>query len=215
MVFASGIGTADDARTFRLKSLTEEPEFLGVLGWPVDWSMDGRWLLVSSYSHGGSLGLGVVALDAARTPVPFVTSAAFEYEGRFSPQLDGPPRWIAYTEYGAQGFDVYVQGFSHGKPATGAKWKISVSGGEQPRWRSDGKELYYRDRGRIMAVPVDIGGPEFRASTPVPLFDARPGADYVVTGDGSRFLLSEAVANQQPPPPPPVTITLNWQAKLK
>jgi eukaryotic-like serine/threonine-protein kinase len=208
LVFAGVVG--NDARIFRLKSFTEEPEPLGIVGYPMDWSMDGRLLLITKFPPG--VNLEVVALDAPRTPVPFVASATY---GRFSPQLGGPPRWIAYTAYGPQGSDVYVQGFSQGKPAMGAKWKISVSGGEQPRWRSDGKELYYRSGGKIMAVQVDMDGSEFRASTPVPLFDAPSGIDFVVTADGSRFLLSEAVANQQQPPPPPVTITLNWQAKLK
>ena len=212
LVFTSGIGP-DDARTFRLKSPTEEPESLGLLGSPLDWSTDGRLLLTNTY--GQTVDLAVVALDGPRKLVPFVSSPLFEWEGQFAPHSGGPPRWVAYTASGPQGSDVYVQGFSEGKPATGAKWKISVSGGEQPRWRRDGKELYYRDRGRIMAVPLDITGPEFRASTPVPLFEARPGADYVVAGDGSRFLLSEAIANQQPPPRPPVTIMLNWQARLR
>jgi serine/threonine protein kinase len=214
LVFGSGIGIRG-TRMFRLDSLTEEPEFLGLLGWPVDWSMDGRLLLIGNYSHAGGTDLAVVALGTRRPPVPYVASAANEDEGRFSPQLTGPPRWVAYTVDGPQGSDVFVQGFSEGKPATGAKWRVSVSGGSQPRWRSDGKELYYREGGRMMAMPVDIAGPEFHPGIPLALFDVLPGADYVVTGDGSRFLLSEAVANQQPPPPPPVTITLNWQAKLK
>jgi hypothetical protein len=204
LVFLGRTGGGDVAG-FRLKSLTEEPERLGFRNSPVDWSMDGSLLLLSDFPN-----LSVALLDGPQTTIPFVASAS---EGRFAPNLPGPPRWIAYTLW--PGPDVHIEGFSVGKPASGAKWKISVSGGEQPRWRSDGKELYYRDGGRMMAVPVDISGPEFRSGPPVPLFEARPGADYVVTSDGLRFLLSESVANPQLSPAPPVTITLNWQAKLK
>ncbi len=71
-----------------------------------------------------------------RTPVPFLKTAASEMQGQISP--DG--KWIAYTSDDSGRFEVYVRSF----PAGGAKYPVSNNGGNFPRWRRDGKELFYR-----------------------------------------------------------------------
>jgi hypothetical protein len=82
----------------------------------------------------------------------------------------------------------------------------------QPRWRGDGKEIFYRNGQKLMAVPVDTSATEFRPGTPVTLFVCPSVLDYAVGSDGSRFLLSEEVPNQPPLKPPAVTVILNWQS---
>jgi hypothetical protein len=94
------------------------------------------------------------------------------------------------------------------------KWQISTAGGDKPRWRRDGKELYYiaTDR-KMMAVPVKIG-PMFEPGVGVPLFDTNTTGffPYDVSADG-RFLLN-TISEAAPATASPVTIVLNWQAGL-
>jgi hypothetical protein len=134
-----------------------------------------------------------------------------EGDGRWSP--DG--RWLAYTSNESGTWDVYVQPF----PALDRKWRISPDGGSQPKWRADGKELYYvgPDQ-RLMAVPVTADA-EFRAGVPAALFQLRmlpfpptqPRQQYAASGSGERFLVNSFV---EPAVPSPVTIVLNWTAAL-
>ena len=82
-------------------------------------------------------------------------------------------------------------------PATGAKWQVSTGGGEQPRWRSDGGELFYLSADKkLMAVPLRRG-PSFDAGTPQPLFTTTMSCGYLgvsqaydVTRDGQRFVIA-------------------------
>jgi hypothetical protein len=109
-------------------------------------------------------------------------------------------------------YDVYVQPF----PATGAKWKVSAQGGAQPRWRGDGKELFYLTvDGKMMAVPVKTTG-GFEAGAPHMLFQSSPdplypnlGMSYAVTRDGQRFLVNAAMDERRNSP---ITIITNWTA---
>jgi Tol biopolymer transport system component len=148
-----------------------------------------------------------------RKPIPFLVTQADETFGQFSP--DG--KWIAYSSDESRRREVYVQGFAPDRvpAAAGGKVQISTAGGDKPRWRRDGKELYYiaPDR-KMMAVPVKLG-PPFEPGVAVPLFETRVVGfrPYDVGADG-RFLLytpTEAGA----PASSPVTIVLNWQAGLK
>jgi hypothetical protein len=114
---------------------------------------------------------------------------------------------MAYVSNEASGQEVYVTGF----PGGGGKWPISTHGGSQPRWRGDGKELYYRaSSGKLMAVTIKTE-PTFEASVPVALF-AASASFYAVTNDGRRFLL---VLPQSEPTSPPITVVLNWTTALK
>ena len=110
-----------------------------------------------------------------------------------------------------------MQGFAHDRiPAAAVgKWQISTAGGEKPRWRRDGTELYYiaLDR-KMMAVPVKIG-PTFEPGVAVPLFDTNVTGviPYDVSADG-RFLIN-TINEAGSPTASPVTIVLNWQAGLR
>ena len=155
-----------------------------------DWSGDGRFVLLSVTDAGtdareSKVDLMVVPMDGGdRTPVPWLQTSLSERQGRFSPNGSGPPRWIAYVSgSGAQASDVFVQAFTPGKPAAGVRYQISQNGGESPRWRGDGKELFYLSRDlKIMAVSVTDRGSSLELGVPRVLFQAniRWGLDLSV-----------------------------------
>ena len=104
-------------------------------------------------------------------------------------------------------------------PEARGKWQVSTGGGEQPRWRGDGKELFYLSSDRkMMAVSVTAGA-NFDADPPVALFQATPRQPvtstdqsvYDVTRDGQRFLINTPVKQVEAPP---MSVVLNWSAKL-
>jgi hypothetical protein len=178
-----------------------EQPLLGSAGVPTDWSRDGRYLL--------STNNGDLWILADGKSNPFQRTEFNESDGQFSP--DG--KWIAYTSDESGRPEVYVQSF----PASGGKWLISIAGGSQPRWRRDGKELFYlAPDGKLMAVPVNTGaGFEYGTATvlfqaPIQEFPSTIG--YAVASEGQRFLIrgisKEAKAS-------PITVMTNWQALLK
>jgi hypothetical protein len=122
---------------------------------------------------------------------------------------------MAYASNESGQPQVYVQAI----PAGGAKWQISPAGGDQPRWRRDGKELFYISTDqKLMAVPVKSGA-GFEAGGPQPLFDLDPifpplGGRFVYqpTADGKRFLVLSTAGGTAAPP---INVILNWQAGLK
>jgi hypothetical protein len=111
------------------------------------------------------------------------------------------------------GFEVYVQNF----PGGGGKRQVSNGGGNNPRWRWYGRELfYYAGDGTLMAVEVK-SGERFEVGATVSLFEFRAGtllstAPYAVTRDGQRFLINERVDLE---PNAPLTVVTNWTAELR
>ncbi len=146
-----------------------------------------------------------------RKPYQFYPTASLQFHGIFSP--DG--KWIAYSSNETGDFEVYVQPF----PATGAKFQISTHGGAQPRWRGDGKEMYYRARdGKLMAVSITLGA-KLEVGLPHMLFQASPdplypdlGNSYDVTRDGKRFVINTALDTDRGSP---ITVIVNWPAAFK
>jgi serine/threonine protein kinase/Tol biopolymer transport system component len=192
-----------------LSSLTAaaEPELLVSGEWsPYSWSRDGRFLV---YTTPSGSELSAVPLNGDRKPFP-VLRGAESGPGQFSP--DG--RWIAHFSRESDRQEVYVTPF----PGPGAKIRISPAGGLEPRWRRDGRELFYlTPENRLVAVAVDGRGSAFDVGEARTLFDVRPaGARYVydVTADGQGFLFSvqppQAELDNSPP-----TVVINWPALLK
>jgi serine/threonine protein kinase len=201
-----------------LKSPTE-----GAFIHPWDWSPDGRYLLFGVLDSKTGAHLWVLPLWADSgvepKPVPYLHTPANEGQAQFSP--DG--RWIAYTLIGGalDRADVYVESF----PAGAGKFQISTGeGGRQPRWRRDGKELFYISTdGKLMAVEVKTE-PRFAAGAPKPLFDVRtfPSTGsaggpfrYDVAPDGKRFLIDSRATSTEDSDSAPITVVLNWPAALK
>ena len=181
---------------------------------PTSWSRDGRFLLFNATDPKTGNDIWVLPLEGDRKPVPFLRTEFIEAQGSFSP--DG--RWVAYTSLESGRGEVYVRPFSppgaDGSSSAGGKWQISKAGGINPRWRGDGKELFYTTQdGRVMAVEV-TANPSFQAGIPQPLFNVAPNASNLqVTPDGKRFLI--AAPPQQTSVEIPITVLLNWPALLK
>ena len=175
-------------------------------------SLDGRFLIYDAHDPVRRQDLWIVPLAGDRKPIPFLMTAADETAGQFSP--DG--KWVAYSSDESGRRDVYVQGFAPDKVPAAAvgKWPISTAGGDKPRWRRDGKELYYiSPDGKMMAVPVKSSA-TFEPGVAVPLFDTRVTGffPYDVSSDG-RFLIN-TVAEADAGASSPITVVLNWQRAL-
>ena len=147
--------------------------------------------------------LWLLPLGDGGQPAKFIVSRGDQMHGNFSP--DG--RLLAYTSNESGRFEVYVETF----PRSDRKLPISTNGGYEPRWRGDGRELYYLSEDRkLMVVAVDAGA---RFGIPKPLFqtEVRAGVSalrthYVPSRDGQRFLVNSAIDS----PPSPITVILNW-----
>ncbi len=155
-----------------------------------DWSRDGSFILYEDIEpNTNKPDLWVLPMSGDRHPMPFLQTQFEERQGQFSP--DG--RWVAYVSDESGRYEVYVQSF----PAGGGKRQISANGGTEPRWRRDGKELFYLAAdGKLMAVQVK-GNSTFEASVPRALFvrpplnlGGRVHSSYSVAADGQRFLFS-------------------------
>jgi len=161
-----------------------------------DWSPDQRFLIYSSVSRetkrdllyrerqkDGSLG----------EPKVFLQTPFDEGASRFSP--DG--RFIAYVSDESGRFEVYVRIF----PSGDGKWRVSANGGGGPRWRRDGKELFYTEGNKLMAVAV-TAQPGFSTGNPAALFEENTllsfTPQYDVTADGKRFIVRERLVNEKP-----------------
>ena len=112
---------------------------------------------------------------------------------------------------------VYVRTFAGALSGSGGKWQISTGGGSEPMWRGDGKELFYLNGNKVMAVEVNGDGESFRAGIPKELFEARLTPEqrrnrFVVTSDGKRFLINALVEEQERAS---LRVVLNWPALLK
>ena len=187
---------------------------------PEDWSLDGRFLAYMG-TEAGNRDLLVLPLAGdpgnagaeGRKPATFLKTEFSERHAQFSP--DG--RWMAYTSNESGTYQIYVQNF----PAGSGKWQVSTAGGVQPRWRHDGKELFYlTEDGKLMAVSVKAGA-TFEAGTPALLFQTKTyglgvsgiySQQYDVTADGQRFLINTDLSDVLVAP---ITVVLNWTAGLK
>lgn len=155
----------------------------------------------------------MLPLQSDLKAIPFLRTKFNESSGRFSP--DG--RWIAYTSDESGSDEIYVREFSSVSSQRSGdaaeKWLISKRGGSDPRWRGDGKELFYvASDGKLMSVDISAK-PVLEAGAPRPLFQLPPGViGFEVTADGRRFLIGTPVALTAPAP---FTVVLNWQMIFK
>ena len=175
-----------------------------------DWSPDGRYLVVQFAEDAPRRVRDIYSIDlrGERRLVPFIrTNQTEEVGGRISP--DG--HWLAYASDETGRLELYIQRFPDG----GHKQRLSSSGGVQPVWRRDGKELFFLgDSLNIMALPVHLGT-QLEYGQPESLFRIKPradsfGTDYDVSKDGQRFLVNtEPTASGAG-----VTGLVNWASLL-
>ncbi|HEY6148426.1 MAG TPA: hypothetical protein VIZ69_12030, partial [Thermoanaerobaculia bacterium] len=176
------------------------------------WSPDGRVILFRVFDSASNFELWTLTLDRDRKPVPFLKTAYGVSHGQFS--HDG--KWVAYASNESGRWEIHVAPF----PEPGGNWRVSSAGGSEPRWREDGKELYYiAPDGKMMAVEMRDGSP-IEAGPARPLFQTRrrehiSSADlfsYDVSADGQRFLVNTDVGELASPT---LTVVLNWTAESK
>ncbi|HXB66951.1 MAG TPA: protein kinase [Candidatus Acidoferrales bacterium] len=167
------------------------------------WSPDGRFILYWAGQNNGDL--MVLPLTGDRKPFSFLSTAFDEQQGVFSP--DG--KWVAYQSDESGHFEIYVRPF----PGPGGQSQVSAGGGHSPRWRADGKELYYLAPDlKLMAAKVVVQGATFTAVTPESLFQthinqATNRQQYDVARDG-RFLILTDLPDTSTEP---IHLLLNWQ----
>ncbi len=179
------------------------------------WTLDDQQIMctmwLSNSSSDRATGLFLVPASGGQ-PKPFLETRGSDRTGQISP--DG--KWVAYASTESGDWEIYVTTF----PGAVGKWQVSRGGGTEPRWRGDGKELYYIGQsGMLMAATVSTEG-GFSSGTPAPLFQlrGRPHVSstdqytYDVTKDGQRFLVNRFVKADRPTP---LTIVLNATAVRK
>jgi Tol biopolymer transport system component len=183
---------------------------------PTSWSADGRYILYESRPDvKAANNVFILPLAGDRKPLLYLRTPFEEQNSTFSP--DG--RWIAYDSNESGPYEVYVAPFMGPDRAPGGKWQVSTSGGRFPRWRRDGKEIFYQSPdNKLMVAQVSGQGSGFEMATVRPLFVtltrlSRRGA-YDVSADGQRFLVATR-GQQTEVTPPQVTLVVNWTAGLK
>jgi len=175
-----------------------------------DWSPDGRYLLYTATPGSLANSIWMVPLNGERKPQLFMQAGAEAYlmGGHFSP--DG--KFVAYTSRESGRAEVYLTNF----PQPVGKWQISTSGGNQPRWRSDGKAVFYMGVDRtLMEAPitfhgdaVDIGSAQPYVKTKA--ITLRFGGAYELARDG-RVLVNSTVGEDTRT----ITMVTNWTAGIK
>jgi Tol biopolymer transport system component len=172
---------------------------------PWDWSRDGKYVLVRKERE-----LWYMTMPDRQTR-PLLQSQWLIRNAQFSP--DGS--FVAYASSETGSWEVYVSPF----PGFGSKWQVSRGGGEEPRWRRDGKELFYlAPDGRLMAAEVKTGT-GFEAGSPTVLFVTHPRQpisamdffSYDVTTDGEKFLVNTKVDTSNSAP---LSVILNWASEM-
>jgi Tol biopolymer transport system component len=206
LIFSSNRGLKFDLYLKSADGAQEEKVFVEDASdkWANDWSRNGKYVL---YARGTDLWF--VTLPEQKKSL-FLKAPATLKNGRFSP--DG--KWVAYASNESGKWEIYVTSF----PEAHGKWQVS-SGGEQPKWRADGKELFYLSSdGKLMAAPVTAGA-NFDAGMPVALFQTNPRElvatseqlTYDVSKDGQRFLVNTQVKQADTKP---MSVVQDWPAKL-
>jgi DNA-binding winged helix-turn-helix (wHTH) protein/Tol biopolymer transport system component len=176
-----------------------------------DWSRDGRFLVFGSLNAKTKMDLWTLARTAGATPEPFLTTPFNEFQAQISP--DG--RWIAYASDESGVWEVYVQSF----PQPGGKRAVSVGGGSEPQWRSNGRELFYLAAdGTLMTVDVTSGADLqvsrgralFRSPIPISGEMNLRRNHYVPAADGQRFLMNAPGRQDNA-----INVLVHWQERLR
>ena len=186
---------------------------------PSSWSPDGKFIVYTIRDPKTQFDVWILPLGDKK-PVPFLQSPFNERD----PQISPNGKWIVYASDETGRSEIYVRPFPTGE----GKWQISSKGGYYPRWRRDGKELFYLETiaspRNLISVKVNPTGPTFEYGDPTALFDSlfanaghgTPYQPFAVSPDGQRFLIPRPEGvDEQGTAPTPITVVLNWAAELK
>jgi Tol biopolymer transport system component/tRNA A-37 threonylcarbamoyl transferase component Bud32 len=184
------------------RALLHKDDFL----WPE--SIAGDRMLYSFELPGNQSGIYLASLSGNTPPEPFIDTPAFEQGAQFSP--DG--RFVAYVSDETGRNEVFVAAF----PQPGGRWQASQSGGMEPRWNRNGRELFFVDPNNyIVSLELEMDASGFRAGAARQLFQWHGAAGqwrYDVAPDGNRFLVAAALEEDLARP---VTIVTDWTRKLE
>ena len=168
---------------------------------PTSWSPDGRFILFESWTSRG-IDLDVLSLEGSPKADPFIHTQFDETRAVFSP--DG--KQVAYVSDESGREEIYVTSF----PGHTGRRQVSTAGGTRPRWRADGRELFFGARGGKLMVVEALPNGDF--GDPKELFQLRGARDYAVAADGQRFLVDVSLED---PSSAPATVVLNWTGDSK
>jgi Tol biopolymer transport system component/predicted Ser/Thr protein kinase len=188
---------------------------------PMSWSGDGKFIMYWVQDPKTNNDVWALPLTGDRKAFPVLQTPFAEGHPQISP--DG--KWFAYWSNETGRNEIYVQSF----PTGAGKWQISINGGIFPRWRPDGKELFFMETisfGKIMASSVKVSGSSLESTAPVPLFDSLYNNSavrghtgnwntFAVSRDGNRFLIPRPESGVQPGAIVPISVVLNWASELK
>jgi Tol biopolymer transport system component len=208
--FASGGGrfldiyrkTADGSGEEELVFKSEVDKYL------TDVTPDGAFILFDTGTAVGASDMWKVSPRQDASPEPLLKTSFQEGQGRVS----GDGKWLAYVSDESGLPQVYIRSF----PQLGGKWQVSARGGAQPRWRRDGKEIYYLGiDGSLQAVPLEVQGASLQIGAASQLFTRSLNLfsmrnHYTPSGDGQRFFFT---LNSNNSGPVPMTVLVNWDAE--
>jgi serine/threonine protein kinase len=179
---------------------------------PMDWSLDGRFLLYDSSNPQGGVDIWALPLDGERKPFEVIQTESDERLGQFSPN----GKWIAYQSNKTGRFEIYLRPF----PGPGGDVPVSIDGGQEVRWNPTGKELFYMaPDDALMTVPIRFSsdGTTVDVGRPLALLSGTavggtiPNTNrqrYVVGPDGQSFVMNSAPEQASASP---ITVILNWK----
>ena len=176
---------------------------------PTSVSPDGKTLLLANRTGVGTgeltdiFALSLEGPSADAKARVLIASPFGKRDAMFSP--DG--RWIAYTSNQSGRDEVYVTPYSGSERTT----QISTAGGETPRWNPNGRELFYRNGGKLMVVRTEPGA-SFHGSAPTTLFDKPYLSGFDIAPDGKHFLMLRIAAQEAPAE---LRVVVNWLEELR
>jgi Tol biopolymer transport system component len=177
------------------------------------WSPDGRYVLFTRQTSKTGTDIWVLTpKDGAVAPL--IQTAEAETDAEFSP--DG--RWIAYSSTESGRSEVYVTAVVSHSPALtvgGGPWRVSNGGGNAPRWRGDGREIFYAGPSSMMAAPVSTdSGFTAGAAAALPIGGVGTGNNRFgfidATRDGKQFLVAKPITDVSPRAPMNVVLSWTW-----
>ncbi len=206
------------AGIYRISANGGDERFMAKGGWPTATTPDGRFLIFMKRGEKTRQDIWLLPLTGGG-PARVVLATEFNDS---QPQISPDGHWLAYASDETGSYEVYARPFS---PETGVgdPVRISTGGGFAPRWRGDGRELFYVSApisaadGRLMATSIKVDGARLEPGTPIPLFATHMMPDgftpeFDVSADGQRFLVGTATRD---PHATGVNLLLNWTELLR
>lgn len=168
-----------------------------------DWSRDGRYLLIGRRNLQTRDDLWVVPPTGGAEPSAYAAGSFSQTFGAFSPNS----RWLAYASDESGQSEIYIDSF----PKPGTRIRVTTAGGTEPRWRGDGRALYFRRGSEVHVARLSLGQPALEVASLDRLFDAgAPIRSFDVTPDGTRFLLNLPAPSAAPRS---ATMVVDWNGR--